>query len=535
MRLSVRFLVLALSLAASLPPALAQAPASDVVYVWVGGVTPTSAEAVAKLLQPAESVRWVLSDGEDTFLSQPQEAVFDNGRIVRLPIEELEPETQYRYTLEIDGELVEGPLGSFETFGRGEYSFKMVASSCAQTGSRSAVFTAIRDREPDLFFHLGDLHYEDIARNEVGIFLDAYQRAVGSPVQSQLFRSAPIAYMWDDHDFGPNDSNATSPSREAAREAYRITAPYYPLVYPEGDNPVHHAFSVGRVRFVVTDLRSQRDPPTVSDFEGRSMMGEPQRRWLLRELREARDTHALTVWVSTVTWIDNSQASGDTWAGFSTERFLIADFIHRNEIENLVIVSADAHMVAMDDGSNSQYAVTDDPGPVVIQASPLDRRGSYKGGPFSEGSYAPTVLPFRGRPGQFVELEFDDRGDELCMTATGYRADEDDGDLDELTGLDRCYAVSEAVQRYTEAQESGDEPETVIDLIEDIFDGDDAPRDTTATPPDSADFPVVLPDSTAVPQDSTRESPSNRNRVIRDAVEDLLERFPNVWRRVFGF
>ena len=77
------------------------------------------------------------------------------------------------------------------------------------------------------------------------------------PGQAALYRHVPIAYVWDDHDYGPNDAGADSPTRTAARTAYREVVPHHPLVRP-GDSPIQQAFTIGRVRFVLTDNRSER-------------------------------------------------------------------------------------------------------------------------------------------------------------------------------------------------------------------------------------------------------------------------------------
>ncbi len=41
------------------------------------------------------------------------------------------------------------------------------------------------------------------------------------------------------------------------RQAYREVVPHYPLVHA-GDGPINQAFTIGRVRFVLTDNRSER-------------------------------------------------------------------------------------------------------------------------------------------------------------------------------------------------------------------------------------------------------------------------------------
>jgi hypothetical protein len=74
-------------------------------------------------------------------------------------------------------------------------------------------------------------------------------------------------------------------------------------------------------------------------------------------------------------------------------------------------VSGDAHMVALDDGSNSDYSDEGGAGFPVFHAAPLDRPGSIKGGPYSDGAF--------DDPGQFGLLDIADRGDTISVTTTG--------------------------------------------------------------------------------------------------------------------
>ena len=153
--------------------------------------------------------------------------------------------------------------------------------------------------------------------------------------------------------------------------------PHYPLASGDGPRPIYHAFSVGRVRFLVTDSRSDRTPET--------MLGEAQREWLKRELLAARDSHALTVWVNSVPWIVGESASGDDWGAYPEERRELADHIAEHGIANLVMLAGDAHMIAFDDGSNSDYASASGVGFPVLHAGALDRPGSTKGGTVQRG------------------------------------------------------------------------------------------------------------------------------------------------------
>ncbi len=87
------------------------------------------------------------------------------------------------------------------------------------------------------------------------------------------------------------------------------------------------------------------------------------------------------------------------------ERRLIADALSVAGVDNLVMISGDAHMVSIDDGLNSGYSSDGSPGFPVLHAAALDRPGSMKGGPYSHGAIAGS--------GQFGRIEIDDDGGDV--------------------------------------------------------------------------------------------------------------------------
>lgn len=171
------------------------------------------------------------------------------------------------------------------------------------------------------------------------------------------------------------------------------------------------------------------------------MMGDRQRDWFKEELLRAHEAGEIVVWVSSVPWIYRPNPESDSWGGYSEEREEIANFLKEHEIENIVILAGDSHMIAMDDGTNSDYA-TDGGAPIpVIQTAPLDQAGSTKGGPYSEGEF-PTRSLFPPHDGQWVLMEVDDEGgEEVCIAWTGYRTRWDRPSSSRLVEMERCFEV----------------------------------------------------------------------------------------------
>jgi alkaline phosphatase D len=423
------------------PPVEAAQPLTQ--FVWSGAVTPTSVRVNAKILKDSQKVRLLVSPRKDlggAIASPFVSASASNNRVVSIPLGGLTPDTEYHYAIEVDGKADLDRRGEFHTFKDGPFSFSLAFASCAETGSNHRVFETIREREPLFFLHMGDFHYEDRADDQPAI-RTAYERVLASPRQSELYRSVPIAYMWDDHDFGGNNADSTSNSRPAVRRVYRQYVPHYPLAAGNGNGPIYQAWTVGRVRFLLTDLRSERSPDSRADGPAKTMMGAAQKAWLKREMLAAQKAGQLIVWVSTPPWIEAPAPGSDGWGGFSTERRELANFFKQNGISRLVMLSGDAHMLALDDGTHSGYAAGGGGAFPLMHAAALDRTGSRKGGPYSHGAF-PSRTKFRTHDGQFGWMEVKDKGGpEICIDWKGYRQELDTATVKELLSYSRCFAA----------------------------------------------------------------------------------------------
>jgi phosphodiesterase/alkaline phosphatase D-like protein len=384
--------------------ALGQGSSVFIGGVWSGNVSPTSATVVARLNASALRVRLHVSQNEA--LTQPVYSSFittnaSNGNTAKMTVQGLQPDTDYYYGVEVAGvvrtEVVS--RGRFRTFPLGRASFRIAFGSCGDfRDPDQSAYTAIMQERPLLFINMGDMHYSDTNSTVADEYRYNYDNVLGHDVQGALYRSVATAYIWDDHDFSGNDSDTTAIGRDAARQVYRERVPHYPLV-PSGGT-VGQAFTVGRVRFIMTDLRSGATPASQKESANKSKMGAAQKAWFKQELINARDGgFPLVVWVNPDPWIAKAQVGDDSWGGHATERTEIANFLR---ITNLVLLSGDMHGLAYDDGTNSDYA-TGGGAPVhVLHAAALTSGGSSKGGPYLAGPIAGSQ--------QFGILEVYDNG-----------------------------------------------------------------------------------------------------------------------------
>lgn len=383
--------------------AAAELPVDRVEWVWTGGLAPREVTVVAGLPGGARSAHVELVPQGDGPSVVSADVGVGEGSIVRMRVAQLRPDTRYELRVVVDGVAdTSRGVGVVRTPAEGPMSFRVAVAACARAGSNGAVFDAIADAEPLLYLELGDLHYSNLDSTDPAAFRSAFERLLTEPGQAALYRRVPLAYVWDDHDYGPNDAGADSPTRTAARTAYRQVVPSYDL--EPGDAPIQQAFTIGRVRFVMTDNRSERTPA--------SMLGARQEQWLLDELIAASREHAVVVWANPSPWVGDADPTSDTWAGWPDDRRRIADALATAGVDNLVMLSGDAHMVALDDGTNTDYTSAGDGGFPLLHGAALDRPGSVKGGPYSGGAFPGG--------GQFSTMDVTDEGGEVTVTLSGW-------------------------------------------------------------------------------------------------------------------
>jgi uncharacterized membrane protein YhaH (DUF805 family) len=378
-------------------------------WVLVGGITSSSATFRIRTDSDSQARTFIVTQNSQVL--QGFNISFST-LVASIDVQNLSPNTAYDYqTLGEENQVVN--RGNFHTAAPEgtRMNFTIATAGCSWTGSTSDVFSKIAATKPLLFFHLGDFHYEDINVDNVETRVQAIDKVLQSKPQAQLFSSTALAYIWDDHDYLGNDSEGEGAGRQAALESYRIAFPFYePL--PASLNSTskevspYHAFTIGTVRFVISDLRSESNADSIYSQE--------QKTWLYNEIANSTE-YDFVVWITSKPWI-GPDGGDDAWWGKPNDRAELSQHIVQTVTkQNFIALSADAHMIGFDDGRNTYYGIS--PSNVsfpILQSGPLDRLGSDKGGPFSEGCFTTKYE----RNSQHSTIQFQmasDTSEEACL------------------------------------------------------------------------------------------------------------------------
>ena len=281
-------------------------------------------------------------DFSDAKLTGAIPATLENDLVTVFRIDGLEPATDYYYRLRFDGVLDRFAPVPFRarTAPAGLADVRVAFGSCAriQLDAEQRIFSAIAAQEPDMFLWLGDNIYGDSDVPEA--LADTYRRGRNvERLQSQL-RRIPNLAIWDDHDFGYNDSDSRSPFKDSSLKVFKAywANPSYGLPGVPG---VFFQHSFAGIDFFMLDGRYYRDPPDKPDGPDKTMIGAAQKAWLKRALKASRAPFKILA--AGGGW-SLAERPGDSWATYLHERNEIFDFIRDEKIEGVVCISGDTHV-----------------------------------------------------------------------------------------------------------------------------------------------------------------------------------------------
>ena len=386
---------------------------------WTGAIDSSSVTVSARLTAPSLNAKLQVST-DPSFASVTAESTttLSRSRVVKATVDGLAASTAYYHRWVIDGVPDAGVVGRFTTTpSAGAASFRFAFASCALTGSQHAVFDTIRTLSPaPLFFaHIGDIHYEDISSVGEATRQAALDSVFSSAKQHQLYREVPTYYMYDDHDYCGDNTDGSAAGRDSAVLTFRSRVPTPPLASSIETDPVYYSYTIGRVLFVMTDLRAARSPVGNTDNSSKTMMGATQKAWFKTLLSDPANAHKLVVWFSTVGWIGGTSGADqfqDHWGYYATERAELADFFKDNGLSGrLAICSGDMHALAYDNGAHANYS-SGTLDVKVFQAAPLDQVSVLNAGPFTSG-------PTYGTGHNFAVMDVADDGSTITATVKG--------------------------------------------------------------------------------------------------------------------
>ena len=229
--------------------------------------------------------------------------------------------------------------------------FKFVIGSCSYVnepkfdrrgepyGSNFEIFNSINKKNPDFMLWLGDNTYlrESDWNSRTG-FIKRYSHTRALRELQPLLASTHHYATWDDHDYGPNNSDGSFWLKETASEIFKLfwTNPNYDVT---GKGGITGLFQWSDVDFFLMDNRYHRT--SNNNFtEDRQILGKDQIDWLINALTFSQATFKF---IAIGGQVISSGAVYENYANYPEERKYLLDKIREAKIEGVIFLDGDRH------------------------------------------------------------------------------------------------------------------------------------------------------------------------------------------------
>jgi alkaline phosphatase D len=293
----------------------------------------------------------------------------------------LEPGVTYSYTVYLNGQQVDLPYETTFTtqtlwkwrtdppefsflFGSGAYINEAEYDRPGDPyGDGYEIYEQMADRDAEFMIWMGDnVYLRQQEWNTRTGFVHRYTHDRSIPELQRFLASTHHYAIWDDHDYGPNDSDRGFWNKNLALDIFEMfwANPSYGVGAIDG---AITSFQWGDADFFLLDNRSFRAPNWL-DGEDKTQLGEAQLQWLFDNMVKSYATFKFVVMGGQ--FLSNSGVyEAYTNYGFANERQKIIDFIQRENIRNVIFLSGDVHFsevsVLREEGKPTIWDLTSSP------------------------------------------------------------------------------------------------------------------------------------------------------------------------------
>ena len=280
-----------------------------------------------------------------------------NGYVAKLIADQVIPGKKYKYEVYINNYKIERNYAmEFQTQELWKWrtdppDVKFIIGSCSYInepkfdrpgkpyGSNFEIFNSINKKNPDFMLWLGDNTYlrEPDWNSRTG-FIKRYSHTRAFPELQPLLASTHHYATWDDHDYGPNNSDGSFWLKETASEIFKLFwgNPNYDVT---GKGGITGFFQWSDLDFFLLDNRYHRTAN--NNFTGnRQMLGKDQIDWLINALSFSQ---ASFKFVAVGGQVISNGAVYENYATYPDERKYLLDKIREAKIEGVIFLDGDRH------------------------------------------------------------------------------------------------------------------------------------------------------------------------------------------------
>ena len=283
----------------------------------------------------------------------------ENGFTCHVILDKLQPGKKYNYSVFIDKKKLILPYET--TFSSKKLwqwrenapDFTIALGSCSYVseealdrpgkpyGSNYFIFESIAKKNPDIMLWGGDNIYlrEADWDTQTGIYHRYSHSRKVKEMQPLLAKTQNFA-IWDDHDFGPNDSDRGYYNKYVTQQAFKdFWANKFYGTNSNQKEGVFSCFNWGDAEVFLLDNRFFKSPNDRITGE-KVLLGTEQMQWLIDALVSSKASFKIIVVGGQVL---NSAAVFENYENYKSEKDYLLNEISANKIKGVTFISGDRH------------------------------------------------------------------------------------------------------------------------------------------------------------------------------------------------
>ena len=266
-----------------------------------------------------------------------------------------EPSTEYVYEVYLNKKKIQRPYPmSFKTqsfwhYRKDPQNFSFALGSCffvndsiydrpgKSYGGNYEILNAIYEKKPNFMLWLGDNTYlREPDYFTLSGMLYRYTHTRKLPELQPLLANFANYAIWDDHDYGPNDSDR---SYKLKNYSQKIFEQFWANPKPVASVSYYTHFMYEDCEFFLLDNRFFRTPNKRMN-DKRTVLGQEQLQWLIDALVSSK---ASFKFVCIGGQVLNTANVFENYAIFEEERKYLIESIQKEDIKNVIFLTGDRH------------------------------------------------------------------------------------------------------------------------------------------------------------------------------------------------
>ncbi|BDB56487.1 alkaline phosphatase [Flavobacterium ammonificans] len=212
-------------------------------------------------------------------------------------------------------------------------------------GSNYSIFESIAKKNPDIMLWGGDNVYlrEADWDSKSGIY-HRYTHSRALKEMQPLLASTQNIAIWDDHDFGPDDSDRSFYNKYITQQAFKdFWANKSYGMDAEQKEGIFSSYNWSDAELFLLDNRFFKSPNKRLTGE-KTMLGSAQIKWLIDALTYSKASFKIIVIGGQVL---NTEAVFENYENYKSEKDFLLSEILANQIKGVVFISGDRHFTEL--------------------------------------------------------------------------------------------------------------------------------------------------------------------------------------------